>query len=119
MHIAINFCCGSVTVVQWLTAFCQSRSSCPTRSYRCSGGVAIGLLEIRLGFNSNTPFQTVNLSNFGNIDRLVFDGISGGFSLDNAVFDQASNNVPEPGSLALLGLAFAGLAANRRRKAGK
>lgn len=74
---------------------------------------------INVDFNSNTPFQTVNLSSFGNIDRLVFDGIQGGFTLDNAVFDEAFNRVPEPASTALLGLALAAFAASRRRKAAK
>lgn len=74
---------------------------------------------INIGFDSNTPFQTVNLSGFGNIDRLVFDGIQGGFTLDNAVFNEALNRVPEPGSTALLGLALAAFAASRRRKAAK
>ena len=74
---------------------------------------------INVDFDSNTPFQTVNLSSFGNIDRLVFDGLNGGFSLDNAVFDEAFNRVPEPASTALLGLALAAFAASRRRKAAK
>lgn len=74
---------------------------------------------INVDFDSNTAFQTVNLSSFGNIDRLVFDGLNGGFTLDNAVFDEASNRVPEPAGSALLGLGLAAFAASRRRKAAK
>ncbi len=55
----------------------------------------------------------------GTVDRIVFDGIGGegGFVLDNLALNEATQGtVPEPGTLALLSLGFAGLGFARRRK---
>jgi hypothetical protein len=75
--------------------------------------VSTGILNISFGISS--PFQTVNLGSLGTVDRLVFDGIRGGFELDNAIFNE-QQTVPEPASLGLLGIGLAGLGATRRRK---
>lgn len=74
---------------------------------------SVGLINVTFG--ANDPFQTVSLLSLGTIDRLVFDGFQGGFELDNATFNEPTNQTPEPGSLALLGLG-AGLLAIRRRR---
>lgn len=63
---------------------------------------------------NQTDYTNVML-NWNNIDTLNFsDGVLTPFFVTN--IDVQSSNVPEPGSLALLGLGFAGLAAVRRRK---
>lgn len=53
----------------------------------------------------------------GLVDEVRLVGSNGYFVMDDLTFHASTNTVPEPGSLALMGLGFAGLIAVRRRKA--
>ena len=76
---------------------------------------SVALLHV--DFDTITPLQTVSLLGLGNFDRLVFDGIRGGFTLDNLSLEDARNAVPLPSSLALasLGLGVLGRFGRRRQ----
>ncbi len=58
------------------------------------------------GFTSDSAFSSISISDPTN-----------GLAIDNFTFASTANNVPEPGSLALLGFGMAGLAYSRKRKA--
>jgi hypothetical protein len=67
--------------------------------------------------NLTQSFQTFQLTGFDNLNSLVVGQLShGGYlAYDNINYTQGAQ-VPEPASLALLGLGFAGIALSRRRK---
>ena len=58
----------------------------------------------------------VNINSDVGFDRVVFTSTSKAFEFDNVAWAATRQDVPEPGSLALLGLGLAGLAAVSRRK---
>lgn len=52
----------------------------------------------------------------GAVDRVVVNGLQGGYALDDVQFDAPAADVPEPGVALLFGLGLAGLAGARRIK---
>lgn len=69
-----------------------------------------------LGSTVVTTQTTVDFSALGSIDRLYFADASTAAGIGWGDFQFDEQTVPEPGTLALLGLCLAGLAATRRRK---
>ena len=98
----------------------------------CGSGVVDGTATVSL-FSGATlldtqTFTTASLtsfstfagwSGFGLLDKLsiVVNSNNDLLNLDNLRYGIAAQAVPEPGTLALVGLSLAGLAASRRRKA--
>lgn len=76
-----------------------------------------GVLATNTFSNVNT-WTTASLSGFGAATKVVITGRANGGFLDNFTFGDSGSGgtVPEPGSLALVGLALAGLGAARFRK---
>lgn len=74
-------------------------------------GVATPIPNLNGGFwglTSDTPFTSLLL-------RLTA-GAADGFGIDDVVYTSGASTVPEPGTLALLGLGLAGLAVARKRR---
>jgi hypothetical protein len=106
----------------------------PSNLDRITGAIDAGV-DINTGFTNNCPDITTNIAQdflvtdgatvviptganylfFAAVDSLYFDNTD----IDNdfgVTIEKVTASVPEPGTLALLGLSLAGLAALRRRK---
>lgn len=67
-------------------------------------------------FTLNTDGPTNILFNWENLASVTFSTSSTQFALDNLTVNEAIGAVPEPATLAILGLGLLGFAAARRRK---
>ncbi len=85
-------------------------------------GSSLGLFSsVAYNFQSNNMYFMGVTSSDNNIRSLLFRDVNSSTGdttgIDNIVYAKSNGGtVPEPGTLALLGLGFAGLAASRRRK---
>jgi len=78
---------------------------------------------LKYSFNTTLDHKARNIDlDWTGISSMTMAGFRAGtnsttwFAMDNLVVNEAVNAVPEPGSIALLGLGIAGLMAGRRRK---
>lgn len=87
-----------------------------------NSGSSVGTLtgtNISATANGNqglTGTQYVNINSSLAFDSVEFTSASFAFEFDNIAYSASRQDVPEPGSLALLGLGLAGLAVAARRK---
>jgi hypothetical protein len=76
-----------------------------------------GVLQGSVDVGGGDGHYNFDASLFDAIDEFRVSRVDGHFTFDNLTFSDAAGSVPEPMSLALVGVALAGIGAARRRKA--
>lgn len=104
---------GSVTAVDFISVFAGDVGG-DVDTVTLNGYDAADQLVSTATFTGESA-QTLSISGAGMVRFEILQ--SGAIAIDDFTFNPAAATVPEPATLALAGLALAGLAASRRRKA--
>lgn len=82
--------------------------------------ISTTITSIAGGYSDPGSYQTISFSSNNGVSGFRIDSVNGGIegntSIDNVVVNADRNQVPEPASLALVGLGLAGLLGARRKR---